>query len=109
VPAREVDVYRELVLRDDGGRAYLQIMRNLERTAEKARLYMRVVDTRRVPYPVQIIWGADDPILALRKHGWRAREATGLRTISTLPGKHFLQEDMAPEIASAIAAFVANH
>jgi pimeloyl-ACP methyl ester carboxylesterase len=108
VPAHEVDVYRDLVVRDADGRAYLQIMRNLERTPEKARLYMGVVDTRRVPYPVQIVWGADDPILALRKHGWRAREAAGLRTITTLPGKHFLQEDMAPEIAATVADFVAN-
>jgi pimeloyl-ACP methyl ester carboxylesterase len=104
VPAHEVDVYRELVLREDGGRAYLEIMRNLQRTAQKARLYESVVDTRRVPYPVQIIWGADDRVLPLRTHGWRAREAAGLRTISTLPGKHFLQEDMAPELAWSIAA-----
>lgn len=105
VPPHEVDAYRELVLREDGGRAYLAIMRNLQRTAEKAARYRAVVDTRRVPYPVQIIWGADDPILSMRKHGWAAREAAGLRTIHALPGKHFLQEDMAPEIAAAIASF----
>ena len=106
VPAAEVDAYRELVLREDNGRAYLRIMRNLERTPEKAAIYMRAVDTRTVPYPVQIIWGADDPILPLRRHGWKAREAAGLRAITTLPGKHFLQEDMAPEIAACIAEFV---
>jgi pimeloyl-ACP methyl ester carboxylesterase len=105
VPPHEVDVYRDLVLREDDGRAYLQIMRNLERTPEKAALYASVVDTRRVPYPVQIVWGADDPILSLRKHGWAAREAAGLRTILTLPGRHFLQEDRAPEIAGAVADF----
>ena len=108
VPPQEVDVYRELVLREDGGRAYLKIMRNLERTPAKARLYKSVVDTRRVGYPVQIIWGADDPILSLRKHGWKAREAAGLSTIVTLPGKHFLQEDMAPQIANAVAQFAAK-
>jgi haloalkane dehalogenase len=105
VPAHEVDAYRALVLREDDGRAYLKIMRNLERTSEKARLYASVVDTRRVPYPVQIMWGADDPILSLRKHGWAAREAAGLQTILTLPGKHYFQEDMAPEIARAVADF----
>jgi haloalkane dehalogenase len=105
VPPEEVDAYRQLVLRVDNGRAYLRIMRNLERTQEKARLYKEVVDTRLVAYPVQIVWGADDPILSLRKHGWKAREAAGLRTITTLPGKHFLQEDMAPEIAATIADF----
>jgi haloalkane dehalogenase len=108
VPPEEVDAYRELVLRADNGRAYLRIMRNLERTPEKALRYKRVVDTHKVPYPVQIIWGADDPILSLRKHGWRAREAAGLATITTLPGKHFLQEDMAPEIAATVAEFAAR-
>jgi haloalkane dehalogenase len=108
VPPAEVDAYRELVLRVDNGRAYLRIMRNLERTPEKARRYRRVVDTRTARYPVQIVWGADDPILSLRKHGWQAREAAGLRTIATLPGKHFPQEDMAPEIAATVADFVAR-
>jgi haloalkane dehalogenase len=108
VPSAEVDAYRELVLRIDNGRAYLRIMRNLERTADKARQYKAVVDTRQVAYPVQIVWGADDPILSLRKHGWKAREAAGLETIATLPGKQFLQEDMAPEIAAALAHFVAR-
>jgi haloalkane dehalogenase len=108
VPHEEVDAYRELVLRQDNGRAYLRIMRNLERTAEKAQRYKAAVDTRRVPYPVQIVWGADDPILPLRKHGWAAREAAGVRTIATLPGKHYLQEDMAPEVAAAVAEFAAG-
>jgi haloalkane dehalogenase len=108
VPADEVDVYRELVLREDNGRGYLKIMRNLERTPGKARLYKRVVDTRRSPYPVQIVWGADDRVLPLRKHGFRAREAAGLGTIITMPGKHYFQEDMAPEIAAVVASFVAR-
>jgi haloalkane dehalogenase len=80
-------------------------MRNLERSAAKACRYRAAVDTREVRYPVQIVWGADDPILSLRRHGWKAREAAGLPTITTLPGKHFLQEDMAPEIAAAVAEF----
>jgi len=108
VPAVEVDAYRALVLRSDNGRAYLKIMRNLQRSAAKARLYRSVVDTRSVPYPVQIIWGADDPVLSLRTHGWRAREAAGVRAIFALPGKHYLQEDLAPEIAGLIADFAAQ-
>jgi pimeloyl-ACP methyl ester carboxylesterase len=105
VPPHEIDAYRELVLREDDGRAYLNIMRNLQRTPEKARLYASVVDTRRVPYPVQVVWGADDPILSLRKHGWQAREAAGLSTLLTLPGRHFLQEDMPQDVAGAVVAF----
>ena len=45
-------------------------------------------------------------ILTLRGHGWKMREATGLPTIQTLPGKHYFQEDMAPEVATAVAKFV---
>ncbi|HEU4399651.1 MAG TPA: alpha/beta hydrolase, partial [Actinomycetota bacterium] len=56
----EIDAYRELVVRVDGGAAYLEIMRNLRRGARDHRA---VVDSRSAPYPVQVIWGAKDPIL----------------------------------------------
>ena len=38
-------------------------------------------------------------------YGERARLATGLSTIQTIPGKHFPQEDQAPLLADHIAAF----
>lgn len=107
-PPAEVDVYRELVLREDNGRAYLELMRNLDQTRKDGADYSGVIDTRKVPYPVQVIWSADDRTLPLREHGWKAREAAGLDTIQTLPGKHFFQEDMAPEIAATVAAFALN-
>jgi haloalkane dehalogenase len=105
VPPVEVDAYRELVARVDGGAAYLQIMRNLR---SGARDHRAVVDSRSVPYPVQIIWGANDRILPLRRHGWKALNASGLPAIYTLPGKHFLQEDHAPQLGELIAAFAAR-
>lgn len=107
-PPEEVDVYRELVLREDNGRAYLQLMRNLDGTRKQGANYAHVVNSRQVPYPVQVIWAADDVTLPLGRHGWKAREAAGLNTIQTLPGKHFFQEDMAPEIAATVATFAAN-
>lgn len=107
-PAAEVDVYRELVLREDNGRAYLHLMRNLDSTRKRGANYAWVINTRSVPYPVQVVWAADDQTLPLREHGWKAREAAGLNTIQTLPGKHFFQEDMAPEIAAAVAEFAAK-
>ncbi len=107
-PPEEVDVYRELILREDNGRAYLHLMRNLDSTRKQGADYSAVVNTQKVPYPVQVIWAADDRTLPLRKHGWKAREATGLDTIQTLPGKHYFQEDMAPEIAATVAGFVAS-
>jgi haloalkane dehalogenase len=100
-PPAELDAYVELLKRDDGGRAFLRIMRGFERTAAKQALYERVLRDRR--RPVQIVWGADDPALKLTVHGEQARRAAGLDDVHTVPGKHFLQEDQAPAIAQRIA------
>jgi pimeloyl-ACP methyl ester carboxylesterase len=97
----ELDAYVELLKREDGGRAFLKVMRGFERTAGKQELYERAV--RGVPYPVQIVWGAEDPALKLGVQGEQARRITGLETLHTLPAKHFLQEDQAPPLAELIA------
>jgi pimeloyl-ACP methyl ester carboxylesterase len=101
-PPDELDAYVELLKREDGGRAFLKIMRGFERTAAKQDLYTAVV--RGVPYPVQVVWGADDPALKLSVYGEQARRATAVETVHTVPAKHFLQEDQAPAIAERIAA-----
>lgn len=101
VPNAELDAYVDLLRDGDGGRAFLRIMRGFERTAEKQRLYQDVIRTGR--YPVQIVWGANDPALKLVLHGEQARRAAGLDQIHTVPAKHFLQEDQAPAIAEHIA------
>ena len=100
-PPRELDAYVELLKREDGGRAFLKIMRGFERTPEKRRLYEGVV--REVPYPVQVIWGAKDPALKLSVQGEQARRITGVASVQPLPAKHFLQEDQAPTIARLVA------
>lgn len=101
----EIDVYRELVLGDDDGAAYLQIMRNLRRSPLELR---SAVDSRRVPYPVQVIWSAGDRVLSLRRHGWQMRETTGVPALQLLRGRHYPQEDCAPEIAELIARFATH-
>jgi pimeloyl-ACP methyl ester carboxylesterase len=101
VASAELDAYVDLLRWGDGGRAFLQIMRGFERTAEKRRLYESVLRDR--PYPVQIVWGAKDPALKLAVHGEIARRAAGLEKIHTLPAKHFLQEDQAPALAELIS------
>jgi pimeloyl-ACP methyl ester carboxylesterase len=83
----------------------LKIMRGFERTADKRALYESTV--RDVPYPVQIVWGSDDPGLKLSVHGEQARIAAGLEEIHNVPAKHFLQEEQAPAIASRVAALAA--
>jgi haloalkane dehalogenase len=104
-PKDEVYAYVDLLKQKDGGKAFLKIMRGFERTPEKQRLYESTV--RDVPYPVQIVWGADDPALKVSVHGEQARRATGLAEIHTVPAKHFLQEDQAPAVAARVAALAA--
>ena len=98
----ELDAYLTLIKEPDGGRAFLQIMRSTERTPAKQALYRAAVGG--VPYPVQAVWGADDPAMTLAVYGEKARAAAGLAQIDTVPGKHFPQEDQAPAIARRIAA-----
>ncbi len=97
----EIYAYVDLLKREDRGRAFLKIMRGFERTPEKRVLYESTV--RDVPYPVQVVWGADDPALKLTVHGEQARRAAGLEKIHTVPAKHFLQEEQAPAIAERVA------
>ena len=103
VSAAELDTYLALIKGPDHGRAFLRIMRSTERTpAKQARYRAAVRDAR---YPVQAIWGAQDPAMTLAVYGEKARAAAGLERVHTVPGKHFPQEDQAPAIARQIAEF----
>jgi pimeloyl-ACP methyl ester carboxylesterase len=101
VPAAEIDAYVDLLKREDGGRAFLRIMRSYETTAAKESLYLDTLRER--SYPAQVIWGERDPALKMARYGEEAKQAVGVETIHTVPGKHFLQEDNAPAIADLIA------
>jgi len=104
VSRAEVDAYVDLLRIGDGGRAFLKIMRGFERTRAKRDLYRRVLGDGR--YPVQVVWGANDPALKLAAEGEAARRAAGADKIHTVPAKHFLQEDQAPAVAEHIARIV---
>jgi haloalkane dehalogenase len=98
-PAYEIDAHLELLRRGDGGRAFRQIVRGFEPTAEKQRFYLGGV--REAGWPSTILWADRDP--ALGENRRRAIEqALGLEA-AIVPAKHFLQEDQAPAIAAAIA------
>jgi pimeloyl-ACP methyl ester carboxylesterase len=101
VADEEIDAYLDLLRREDGGRAFLRIMRGFERTAEKRERYRAVVRSDR--YPVQVVWGADDPALPLRPYGEQAARAAGVE-LQTVPARHFLQEDQAAAVAARVAA-----
>jgi pimeloyl-ACP methyl ester carboxylesterase len=106
ISAAELNAYVGLLKRDDGGRAFLKIMRDFETTPEKQALYRSTLTD--VPYPVQVVWGERDPALKVDTYGEAAREAAGLKAIHRLPAKHFLQEDQAESIAELVSAFVSS-
>ena len=96
----EIAVHQMLQTYGDGGRAFLQIMRGFETTRTKTDLYAGAVSN--MWYPVQVLWGKDDPGLTLNKFGKIAARIAGVDHPIALPGRHFFQEDSAPEIAEHI-------
>lgn len=97
-----VAAWRDLALGDNDGASYLAIMRNV-REGHAPGAWASVVDSRTATYPVRIAWGGHDPMLSLRKFGWKMLEASGLPSMTIVPGKHFLQEDNAAAVATVIA------
>jgi pimeloyl-ACP methyl ester carboxylesterase len=106
VPRAELDAYVDLLRREDGGSAFLRIMRGFERTPEKQARYRAVLADAR--YPVDVLWGSRDPALPAHHFGEIAREAAGLPVLATVPARHFLQEDQAPAVAAFAAANAAR-
>lgn len=98
----EIDAHVRLLKRDDGGAAFLQIMRGFERTPAKGELYRRVLSDG--PYPVGALWGADDPSLTPSREGEHIRRAAGLPSLPTVPGRHFLPEEQPAAIAEHVVA-----
>jgi haloalkane dehalogenase len=99
----EIDVYATLLKREDRGRAFLRIMRGFELTDAKQRFLYEGLAGR--PYPAQVVWGRDDPALG-EKRRLAVQRALGVERPALLPGRHFLQEDQAPAVAEALAAFI---
>jgi haloalkane dehalogenase len=98
-PAHEVDAHLALLHLDGGGRSFRKIVRGFELTEEKERFY--IDGLRAAGWPASILWGERDPALGADRR--RVFEETlGIRA-TVLPAKHFLQEDQAPAVASAIA------
>ena len=106
VPAAEIACYVPLLLGDDGGRAFLKIMRVFEATPDKQRHYLAALRSK--PYPVQVVWGVRDRMLTWRRYGVQAQLAAGLDDAILLPGKHFVQEDCPEEIAEAVRQLVST-
>lgn len=104
VTSDDLDAYVDLLKAQDGGRAFLRIMRGFELTREKRDAYVGLLGSGQ--FPVQVVWGEHDPALPIATHGEAARRAAGVEQIIRLPGKHFLQEDNSPALSDLIDAFV---
>ena len=104
VPLPQVLAYYDLLKREDGGRAFLRIMRGFELSEDKQRFLWEGLAQH--PYPVRIVWGERDPALGLDQMRM-AQRALGVEDPILLPAKHFPQEDHAPAVAQAIADLAA--
>lgn len=92
--------YKRQLVAEDGGAAFLQIMRGFELTEELSALIRRTV--RAIPAR-QVLWGAKDPALTLQRWGRVAQEVADVEEVQTVPGKHFLQEDHPAAVAEGVA------
>ena len=94
----------DLLKRDDGGRAFLKIMRGFERTREKRDLYVGALNG--FGGRAQVVWGGRDTALPLDPLAHHVVSALGDGTpLHVLPNaKHFPQEDHPGELADLIAA-----
>jgi len=98
--AAEIDAYIALLKREDGGRAFLQIMRGFELTEAKQTFFYEGLASR--PYPAQVVWGRNDPALGERRRH-AVENAVRVETAVLLPARHFLPEDQASAISAAVA------
>jgi haloalkane dehalogenase len=100
-PRPEAYAYYELLKRDDGGRAFLRIMRGFELTEQKQDLLWDGLAGH--PYPARVVWGEDDPTLG-EKRRLAVQQALNVHDPILLPAKHFVCEDQAPAVAGSVAA-----
>ncbi|WP_029034860.1 alpha/beta fold hydrolase [Salinimicrobium terrae] len=96
----EINAYIDLLKREDNGKAFLKIMRSFDSSPEFRNLCYKAVQSKK--YPVQAIWGANDPALQLETYGEEVKKVAGLKEIHTLRSKHFLQEEAWLGIADKI-------
>lgn len=101
VSRTEIYAHNALLRREDGGRAFLRIMRGFELTEAKERFFFEGLSER--PYPAQVVWGERDRMLGHERRV-AVQRALAVEEPKLLPAKHFLQEDRAEEVGAAIAS-----
>ena len=104
VPASELRAYVSLLKRNDGGAAFLRIMRGFERTQGFERRIIAALASRN--FPAQVLWGEQDPALKLDPYAEHVRQALAVDTVTRLRGKHFVSEDAPEEIADHVSRLI---
>ena len=102
----EMMAYVNLLKREDNGKAFLKIMRHFERSEEFTEICCSSIQN--TSYPVQLIWGVEDPFLTYEEYGATFEKARPQMKIYKLPAKHFLQEDEYAFIAGKVKDMTQN-
>jgi pimeloyl-ACP methyl ester carboxylesterase len=100
----EMGAYIHLLKREDGGKAFLKIMRNFEQTKEFTETCYRA--WKNPDYPVQLVWGDKDPFLTWEKKGKEFEDARPGIPVTKVEAKHFLQEEAYESIAAKVKEIV---
>ena len=100
----EVAAYLALLKRGDGGRGFLHTMRGFELTEAKHLLWRDAL--RAAPYPIQAVWGTEDPVLAADREGAVIRDELDLVGFRRVAAKHLVADQQPLAVAEEVAQLV---
>jgi pimeloyl-ACP methyl ester carboxylesterase len=102
----EMAAYIHLLKREDGGKAFLKIMRSFEQTKEFTKGCYAAF--KNPAYPVQLIWGEKDPFLSYEQYGKQFEAARPGIPVTKVRSKHFLQEEQYDIIADKVKGLIVS-
>ena len=107
ISKEETNVYVDMLKMVDDGKAFLKIMRSFDDSEEFRDLCYKAVQN--VPYPIQAIWGAEDPALDYDRYGEEIKKVAGLEQVHKVKARHFLQEEKWEELALRIEELITKN
>jgi pimeloyl-ACP methyl ester carboxylesterase len=100
----EMAAYIHFLKREDGGKAFLKIMRSFEQTKEFTQACYAAFQNP--AYPVQLVWGDKDPFLPFEEKGKEFEKARPGVPVTMVEAKHFLQEEQYQTIAAKVKELI---
>ncbi|REG92614.1 alpha/beta fold hydrolase [Algoriphagus antarcticus] len=104
ISSEETGAYIHLLKREDDGKAFLKIMRNFDQSSAFTRDCYRA--WQNPAYPVQLVWGEEDPFLKFEEHGKSFEDARPGIPVTKVNSKHFLQEEQYEIIATKVKELI---